>query len=177
MSGHMSLLAHGNCGSSIEHNVHKQWRCCGYVSGIASMTDVTGFGLRGTMNLAERCNLKGVVIDIDALPILDGASTLISDGQRSSLHGQNRAAIRIDAGGGPMPPNTEIILIRRQAAAFLQPCQLMQMAALAALLNLVIDAAIIGHLTSDYTGLRLPEAANGTLLHVLRITRFLFDDY
>ena len=103
------------------------------------MTDVTGFGLaRHAMNLAERCKLKGVVIDIDALPILDGASTLISDGQRSSLHGQNRAAIRIDAGGGPMPPNTEIIFDPQTSGGLLAACQkLMQMVCWQRSLNLV----------------------------------------
>ena len=60
------------------------------------MTDVTGFGLgRHALNLAERCGSAGVVIDMDALPCLDGALALLEAGHRSTLHDQNRAAVRL----------------------------------------------------------------------------------
>ena len=162
MSGHMSLLAHGNW---VEAALNTMSISNGGAADILSriappMTDVTGFGLaRHAMNLAERCELKGVVIDIDALPILDGASTLISDGQRSSLHGHNRAAIRIDAGGGPMPPNAEIIFDPQTSGGLLAALPEADAdGMLAALLESGHDAAIIGHLTSNYTGLRLQPA-------------------
>ena len=68
------------------------------------MTDVTGFGLaRHALNLAERCGRVGVEVDIAAIPCLDGAMTLLDKGHRSTLHGQNRDAVRLatDASAGP----------------------------------------------------------------------------
>lgn len=60
------------------------------------MTDVTGFGLaRHALNLAERCGSAGAMIDLETLPCLDGAQALFDKGYRSTLHDQNRAAVRL----------------------------------------------------------------------------------
>ena len=73
------------------------------------MTDVTGFGLaRHAMNLAERCRMKGVEIDLAALPLLDGAREMLEAGHRSTLHLQNKAAVRI-AGADPVAPIADIL--------------------------------------------------------------------
>ena len=66
------------------------------------MTDVTGFGLaRHALNLAERCGSKGAAITLKTVPSLDGAQALLETGHRSTLHEQNRAAVRLatDIGG------------------------------------------------------------------------------
>ena len=68
------------------------------------MTDVTGFGLaRHAMNLAERCGMAGATIDLEALPLLRGAQSLLAAGHRSSLHDQNRGSVRLSAGAAPSP--------------------------------------------------------------------------
>ena len=57
--------------------------------GAAAMTDVTGFGLGG--HLGEMLAAAGVdaVLDPDALPVLDGARTLLERGHASSLAPRN----------------------------------------------------------------------------------------
>jgi selenide,water dikinase len=57
-------------------------------------TDVTGFGLAG--HLTEMINASdcGVLLDLDRLPIMDGAQEVITQlGITSTLHGGNRAAV------------------------------------------------------------------------------------
>ncbi len=73
------------------------------------MTDVTGFGLaRHAMNLAERCGMQGVEIDLATLPLLDGAKAMLEAGHRSTLHPQNKAAVRI-AGADHVAPLADIL--------------------------------------------------------------------
>ena len=61
------------------------------------MTDITGFGLaRHIANLVQRAGANGAEIWPDAVPLLIGANTTLAAGITSSLHGQNRAAVRID---------------------------------------------------------------------------------
>ena len=68
------------------------------------MTDVTGFGLgRHAMNLAERCGMAGVAINLASLPLLPGAASLIEAGHRSSLHEQNRDSVRLSQPTAPSP--------------------------------------------------------------------------
>jgi len=68
------------------------------------MTDVTGFGLgRHAMNLAERCGMAGVVINLSSLPLLPGAASLVEAGHRSSLHDQNRNSVRLSLPSAPSP--------------------------------------------------------------------------
>lgn len=57
-----------------------------------AMTDITGFGLAG--HLRGICDASGVgaVIDLDAIPLMDGALALSAAGMRSSLFDDNRAA-------------------------------------------------------------------------------------
>ena len=66
--------------------------------GAIGATDITGFGLaRHAQNLSLRVGARGCMIDLAALPVLDGALTLISSGIRSSLHDQNRAAVVLNS--------------------------------------------------------------------------------
>lgn len=58
--------------------------------GVKACTDVTGFGLAGhllEMLQASRCRAK---LDLDNLPVLDGALELMAKGFFSSLHEQNK---------------------------------------------------------------------------------------
>lgn len=61
-----------------------------------AMTDVTGFGLAG--HLSGICEASGVdaIIDLDAVPLMQGALELATAGMRSSLFKDNRS------GAGPV---------------------------------------------------------------------------
>lgn len=114
-------------------------------AGASACTDITGFGLAGhlTEMLAER-DLT-IELNIDALPVLEGAEACINAGLRSSLHNQNRrfadAIEHLDrfrlhpkqellfdpqtAGGllASVPPaNAEALLTRLQKAGYPAAC-------------------------------------------------------
>ncbi len=57
-------------------------------------TDVTGFGLAGHLTEMIKASGCGAVLDLDTLPIMDGAQQVITElGITSTLHGGNRAAV------------------------------------------------------------------------------------
>lgn len=71
--------------------VQPQGRAADILAGAHAMTDVTGFGLAG--HLMGMCEASGVgaVIDLDAVPVMQGALVLAAAGIRSTLHADNRA--------------------------------------------------------------------------------------
>ena len=111
MAGHMKLAARG---AWVTAAADMMARGNGLAAATLAphrpvMTDVTGFGLaRHAMNLAERCGMQGIEIDLAALPLLDGAKAMLEAGHRSTLHPQNRAAVRI-AGANPVAPVADIL--------------------------------------------------------------------
>lgn len=66
----------------------------------SACTDISGFGLAG--HLLEMLRASGVSasVDVDSLPVLDGALETIRDGLLSSLHPHNRSAARAFADVG-----------------------------------------------------------------------------
>ncbi len=57
-------------------------------------TDVTGFGLAGHLMEMINASERGVILDLDALPVMEGAVQVISQlGIRSTLHDSNRAIV------------------------------------------------------------------------------------
>jgi selenide,water dikinase len=63
---------------------------------VLAATDVTGFGLaRHAQNLASRLGVAGCVIDLSSLPLLRGVTQLLRAGMTSSLHPENRRAVKI----------------------------------------------------------------------------------
>ena len=111
MAGHMKLAARG---AWVTAAADMMARGNGLAAATLAphrpvMTDVTGFGLaRHAMNLAERCGMQGIEIDLAALPLLDGARAMLEAGHRSTLHPQNRAAVRI-AGADSVAPVADIL--------------------------------------------------------------------
>ncbi len=79
-----------------------------------AMTDVTGFGLAGHLLAICRASGCGAALDMDAIPLLDGAQALLDAGHRSSLHGANRAWSEPDIEG--LSPDTAEILFDPQTA-------------------------------------------------------------
>ena len=62
---------------------------------VLTATDVTGFGLaRHAQNLAIRHGKTGCIIDLSKLPLLGGVTRLLTSGIKSSLHEQNRLAVK-----------------------------------------------------------------------------------
>ena len=101
MAGHMQLLAKAQwVDDAIQKMAVSNQQAATHflTNGVLGATDITGFGLaRHAQNLSLRLGARGCHLDLSSLPLLDGASTLLSSGIRSSLHEQNRVAVQIDA--------------------------------------------------------------------------------
>jgi selenide,water dikinase len=62
---------------------------CLHGQGASACTDVTGFGLLGHLVEMTRASACGAALDLDALPLLDGAAETLAQGIFSSLQPQN----------------------------------------------------------------------------------------
>lgn len=158
MAAHMQLAARGDwiadATSSMAHGNGKAALILAHHN--PPMTDVTGFGLaRHSLNLAERCGRAGVEIDLAALPCLDGAMTLLEKGHRSTLHGQNKAAVRL--AGAPSSSSAMDILFDPQTSGGLLAALPAADAAVAIeqLHDDGVPAAIIGRFDDATPGLRV----------------------
>ena len=95
LAGEMALQARGQdvaaCWSEMSRSQASASACLSPHA--TAMTDVTGFGLAGHLwNICAASNC-GAKINLDAIPLLDGALDLASKGIRSTLYPQNRAAL------------------------------------------------------------------------------------
>ena len=63
-------------------------------SGATSMTDVTGFGFLGHLWEMVRGSKFGVLLNMSAIPIFDGAVELIANGTTSSLQESNESVLQ-----------------------------------------------------------------------------------
>ena len=120
------------------------------------MTDVTGFGLaRHALNLAERCGRSGVEIDLAALPCLKGAMTLLEQGHRSTLHGQNKMAVRL-AGDAPRDPGMDILFDPQTSGGLLAALPASDAVSVVEQLHTDgVPAAIVGRFDDTTPGLRV----------------------
>ncbi|MCQ0091563.1 selenide, water dikinase SelD [Roseovarius sp. M141] len=84
-----------------------------------AMTDVTGFGLAGHLLAICRASGCGAALDMGALPLLEGAQSLLEAGHRSSLHGANRAWSAPDMIDLDDTPRSEILFDPQTAGGFL----------------------------------------------------------
>ena len=95
MAAEMRQMARG---SDVVACIHQMMQSQTVASDVLSeyahaMTDVTGFGLAGHLaNICEQSG-TGAVLTGDAIPTMAGASDLSARGVRSSLWGDNRAAL------------------------------------------------------------------------------------
>ena len=100
--------------------------------GVTAMTDVTGFGLIGHLLEMLGEGRLGAELELDALPVLDGAVELAGAGILSSLHEQNRRAARETDSGATghqhahfevsFDPQTSGGLLAAIPAAYAQAC-------------------------------------------------------
>ena len=159
MAGHMTLSARGHwVDAALEMMATSNSSAADILADLKPpMTDVTGFGLaRHALNLAERCRFRGVTINPTTLPVLAGASELLAQGQRSSLHSQNKLSVRLANDSSPLTDQAEILFDPQTSGGLL--AVIPRKAAdnvLAALQRSGHRAAIIGSLTSEHMGLKL----------------------
>ena len=162
MAGHMALRSDGAALASAIATMEQSNHAAAQIfnqnaGGAAWMTDVTGFGLaRHAINLATRAGFPGLAITTASLPLITGTSDLLDAGIRSSLHNQNRAAVKSDDSGLSTRQRllAEIAFDPQTSGgllAILPPSQ--AHTTLTALRGAGHQAAIIGHLDSSTVGL------------------------
>ena len=104
MAGEMRLAAHGPDIEALFAEMSRaQGVAAGLLHGARAMTDVTGFGLAGhLLNMADPSGV-GADVQLDAVPVYDGALALAEKGIRSTLYPANRAALegRVTGAEGP----------------------------------------------------------------------------
>ena len=83
------------------------------LAGVAhAMTDVTGFGLAGHLAEMLAASGLGAEIDLDAVPVLDGALALAAAGVQSSIYPHNRAAtVVVGVAGANAPDPARVALL------------------------------------------------------------------
>jgi len=80
-----------------------------HLAGVAhAMTDVTGFGLAGHLLAMCEASQCGAILDLDTLPVYDGALGLTKAGVRSTLWHENAAAV---ANQFTAPPSAQCDLL------------------------------------------------------------------
>ena len=108
-----------------------------------AMTDVTGFGLAG--HLRGICDASGVgaLLDLDAIPLMNGALALSAAGVRSTLFEDNRI------GAGPITgPGFDLLFDPQTAGGLLAAASARSSdKMLKKLLDAGYDAAVIGEVT------------------------------
>ena len=100
--------------------------------GATGCTDVTGFGLAGHLQEMLRASGCGAKVQLDALPLLEGALEASRGGIRSSLHGSNAAAVALSPESAPFAehvyfpllfdPQTSGCLLAGVATAQVESC-------------------------------------------------------
>jgi len=130
--------------------------------GARACTDVTGFGLVGHLSEMLRASGVSAVLQIDALPALDGALELLARGVRSTAHEQNAHGRRgIEQGAGASRhPAAELVFDPQTSGGLLFAVPEPQAAEAVTALRVAGDppAAVIGRVT--------PARADAVLLAV-----------
>lgn len=110
-----------------------------------AMTDITGFGLAGHLRGVCDASGVGVLLDLDAIPLMQGALALSASGVRSSLFADNRI------GAGPIEgPVIELLFDPQTAGGLLAAVAPASAdAALKKLQKAGYTASIIGEITAD----------------------------
>ncbi|WP_457645469.1 selenide, water dikinase SelD, partial [Profundibacter sp.] len=155
LAAEMRLLAQGGWVESAYRMMeHPLDTAAGILAPVAhAMTDVTGFGLAGHLDVMLRGSGVGAVLNLTDIPLLEGAATLADQGVRSTIWAANRAVVQMQA---DMTTAPEILLFDPQTAGGLLaaiPAAKAQMI-LAKLQDAGEPAAIIGEVT-DGSGITL----------------------
>ncbi|MBO6782044.1 MAG: selenide, water dikinase SelD [Alphaproteobacteria bacterium] len=117
--------------------------------GVTAGTDVTGFGLAGHLLEMLEASGIGAKLDLDAVPVLDGALELSRDGIESTLRPGNEASAGADVLAGDHPVRT--LLFDPQTAGgllFGVPADRADACLAALRAGAAPDAAVIGHVAA-----------------------------
>ena len=75
----------------LNHMQQPQAKASSILADAHAMTDVTGFGLGGHLLAMCKASKVGTALDMDAIPVFDGALALSKAGHRSSIYQDNAA--------------------------------------------------------------------------------------
>lgn len=79
--------------AALDHMTCSQAEAARILAGAHAMTDVTGFGLAGHLHGICEVSGTGAILDLDAIPLMDGALEMAGTGTRSTLFAENRALV------------------------------------------------------------------------------------
>lgn len=152
MAAEMAGLANGAwVAEAFRQMVHPQSVASGILAGAHAMTDVTGFGLAGHLLGICEASDCGAELDLDAIPLMQGALELSAKGTRSTIFNDNRTIApdlpsgdKVDLLFDPQTAGGLLAAVARDTAQRL--CEDLRHAG--------YPAVVIGRLT-DVPGLRL----------------------
>lgn len=124
-------------------------------AGATGCTDVTGFGLLGHLQRMAVESGVDVTVDVDAVPVLDGARELLADGVVPGGSQRNLDHVRPHLDPGRHDDDTALLLADAQTSGGLLFGAAGADAAVEAVVSLVAsghDAAVIGRVASAGTG-------------------------
>ncbi|CUH44259.1 selenide, water dikinase SelD [Ruegeria atlantica] len=152
MAAEMAGAAKGEWGAAgLEHMVQPQGRASEVLADAHAMTDVTGFGLAGHLLGMTEASGCGATLDLEAIPVMDGARELAAQGIRSTLFEDNRAITPELPTGG----KADLLYDPQTAGGLLAAVPADQGQKICEALRKVgYPAVIIGHMT-DAPGLRV----------------------
>ena len=182
MAGRMQLVAKAQWVDAAIAQMAKSNRIAAQkfaARGAIGATDITGFGLaRHAYNLSLRLGASGCMIDLAALPVLDGSLPLISSGIKSSLHDQNRTAVMLDsshlddAAASYFAAHIEILFDPQTSGGLLGVFRSEDATVLIdELCGDGIAAAIIGKLDSGHDGIRVTNKLPHVTGHLRNLTQ------
>ncbi|WP_170417715.1 selenide, water dikinase SelD [Ruegeria atlantica] len=150
MAAEMAGAARGEwVAAALEQMVQPQSKASELLAGAHAMTDVTGFGLAGHLLGMTEASGCGASLDLEAVPVMEGALELSAQGIRSTLFEDNRTiAPELPTGG-----KADLLFDPQTAGGLLAaiPANRGQIVC-DALRKAGYPAAIIGHMT-DAPGL------------------------
>lgn len=149
LAAEMAKTAPGRAVAALwPHLLHSQAQAARILSPHThAMTDITGFGLAGHLDEILRASGVGAQLDLQAIPLFDGAEDLAARGTASTLAPANRAALlgRISA---PQTPRAALLFDPQTTGGLLAAVPAPQAAALLHTLNEAgTPAASIGTIT------------------------------
>ncbi len=155
MAGEMVQKAHGAwVVAALNSMAQPQGDVSQALAGAHAMTDITGFGLAGHLAEIARASGVGITLNLNAVPVLNGAVELSEIGVRSSLYRENRALLPDHF--APDEPKANLLFDPQTAGGLLAAVAPEQVAkTLHDLDDLGCDAKVIGNCTDDPAGLNL----------------------
>ncbi|MEO0937165.1 MAG: selenide, water dikinase SelD [Pseudomonadota bacterium] len=147
MAAHMRSLARGDDVLAAQAQMARpKGADAAALAGAHAMTDVTGFGLAGHLRGIAEASGVAIQLDVETVPLMQGALRLSALGVRSTLYTENRAGF-----GGDDDARTALMFDPQTGGGLLAAVPDAD-AALAALRSAGVDASLIGTVTDGAPG-------------------------